>query len=147
MAISRWEPGRGALSLSDAVKQLVDESIWWPGAAQQNGFGLQVPMDVYLDGDRYVVEAALPGLSPEDVNVEMSGTTMTISGEYQQRAAVGRQYLTRQRPQGRFQASITLPEADDAANVTASYTHGVLRIEVPRSEAARPKRIPLKADR
>ena len=81
MAISRWEPGRGALSLSDAVRQLFDESIWFPMGAGQQGFGLQVPLDVYQEGDRYIVEAPLPGLKAEDVQIQMVGTTLTISAE------------------------------------------------------------------
>src|SRR5215212_8914129 len=117
MAISRWEPGRGALSLREAVNELFDQSFWAPLGAKPTGFGGQVPMDLYLAGDGYVVEAELPGLSPEAVRVEMVGQTLTISGEYPTQAQEGRQYLMRQRPVGHFQASVTLPDAADASQI------------------------------
>ena len=142
MAISRWEPFGNALSLRDAMNQLFDESLWWPTGRLADG--LQVPMDVYADGDGYVIEVALPGVKPEDIDVQMVGNTLTISGEYKLETPEGRRYLTRQRQGGKFQTSVTLPDAGDASQIKATCEHGVLRLEVPKSEAAKPKRIPLK---
>ena len=145
MAISRWEPGRGALSLRDAVNELFDQSFWSPLGWRSNGFGGQVPMDVYTEGDSYVVEAELPGLNPDAVNVEMVGHTLTISGEYPSEAPESRQYLMHQRQSGRFQASVTLPDAADASQIKATYQNGLLCLAIPKSEAAKPRRIALKA--
>jgi HSP20 family protein len=146
MAISRWQPGQPVLSVRDVMNQLFDESIWWP--ARNAGYGTyQPPMDVYTDGDGYTVEVALPGLKPEDLDVQMIGDTLTISGEFKLEAPEGRQYLVRQRQGGRFQTSVTLPDAADAAQVTANFEHGVLFLHIPKSEAAKPKRIALKEGR
>ena len=142
MAISRWEPAGSALSLRDAFGQLFDQSVWAP-MGPQGGFGDQVPLDVYTEGDRYVVEAALPGLDPEAIAVEMVQGTLTIRGAYPEVPAEGRHYLVRQWPRGHFQATVTLPDAGDASAISATYEHGLLRLTVPKSEAAKPKRIAL----
>jgi HSP20 family protein len=144
MAISRWEPAGGALSLRDAFSQLFDQSVWAP-MGQSGGFGGQVPLDVYTEGDRYVIEAALPGLDPDAISIEMVQGTLTISGAYPEVPAEGRHYLIRQWPRGHFQAAVTLPDAGDAGAIDATYEHGLLRLSVPKSEAAKPKRIALKS--
>ena len=146
MAISRWQP-QPALSMRDAINQLFDESVWWP---MRTGFGnacgsFYAPMDVYTEGDGYVVEVALPGVAPDQIDVQMVGNTLTISGEAKWEAPEGRQYLVRQRQGGRFQTAVTLPDAADAAQAKATFEHGVLHLEIPKSEAAKPKRIALNA--
>ena len=143
MAISRWEPAGGALSLRDAFTQLFDQSVWAP-MGQPGGFGGQVPLDVYTEGDGFVVEAALPGLDPEAIAVEMVQGTLTISGAYPESSAEGRHYLVRQWPRGHFHATVTLPDTGDASAIRATYEHGLLRLTIPKSEAAKPKRIDLK---
>jgi HSP20 family protein len=145
MAIARWEPGRDALSLRDAVNNLFSQSFWSPFGSAVDGFGGQVAMDVYTEGDGYVVEAELPGLNPDDVKVEMVGETLTISGEYPSEVPAERHYLLRGRQGGRFQTSVTLPDAADPSRIVATYQQGLLHLVIPKSEAARPKRIALKA--
>src|SRR5439155_24702444 len=102
------------------------------------------PMDVYTDGDGYVVELALPGVKPEDIDIQLTGSTLTISGEFKPAASEGRRYLVCQRQTGPFQTSVTLPDAADSAQIKATFQDGLLRLEVPKSEASRPKRIALK---
>ena len=145
MAITRWQPGHPVLSMREAFDRLFDESVWRPARFGNADGAFQVPMDVYTDGDGYVVEVALPGLKPEEIDVQMVGTTLTITGEARTEAPEGRQYLVRGRGHGRFQTSITLPAAADATAAKASFEHGVLKLEVPKSEAAKPKRIELNA--
>jgi HSP20 family protein len=144
MAIARWEPAGGALSLRDAFNRLFDQSVWAP-LGGFGGFGGQVPMDVYTEGDGYVIEAALPGLDPEAIDLEMVQGTLTIRGAYPETATEGRHYLVRQWPRGQFQATVNLPDVGDASAIHASYEHGVLRLTVPKSEAAKLKRIALTA--
>lgn len=144
MAVSRWQPGHPVLSMRDAINQLFDESLWATArAGTGNGYNsFYAPMDVYTDGDGYVVEAALPGVRPEQIDIQMVGNTLTISGEVKDEAPEGRDYLARQRQYGRFQTSVTLPDAD-AQRVKASFEHGILRLEIPKSETARPRRMEL----
>jgi HSP20 family protein len=68
-----------------------------------------------------------------------------ISGAYPEATTEGRHYLVRQWPRGQFETTVALPDAGDAAAISATYEHGVLRLTVPKSEAAKPKRIALTA--
>ncbi len=145
MVISRWEPAGGALSLRDAFNHLFDQSVWAPQGQHRGGFGGQVPLDVYTEGDGYVVEAALPGLDPDAIEIEMVQGTLTIRGAYPETSTEGRHYVVRQWPRGQFQATVSLPDAGDTSAINATYEHGVLRLMVPKSEAAKPKRIALKS--
>lgn len=123
--------------------ELFDRRVWWPWVSTPNSSGGRVPLDVYSTDDGYVVEAELPGLNQETIDLQMVGDTLAIRGEYQAEALEGRQYLVRQRQAGTFQTSITLPASVDASKIAATYEHGVLRLSIPKSEAARPTRIPL----
>jgi HSP20 family protein len=130
--------------LRDAFNHVFDQSVWAPMGGF-GGFSGQVPLDVYTEGDGYVVEAALPGLDPDAIEIEMVQGTLTIRGAYPNAPAEGRHYLVRQWPRGQFQATVSLPDAGDASRIHATYEHGLLRLTVPKSEAAKPKRIALQA--
>ena len=147
MAIARWDPFQDALSLREAMDRLFENSLVRPGGlGPLVGRGWALPIDVYTEGDNYVIEAALPGLNPEAVNVSVLGNQVSISGEYPA-AAEGRQYLFRERPFGRFERVVTLPTELDAEHTEAHYEHGLLRLVVPKAETARPKRIALTASK
>ena len=97
-------------------------------------------MDVYAEGDNYVIEVAVPGLNPDAVNVSVLGNQVSISGEFPA-APEGRQYLFHERSGGRFERTVTLGADLDADKVQAHYEHGALRLVIPKAESARPKRI------
>jgi HSP20 family protein len=97
-------------------------------------------LDVYEEGDDYVIEAALPGVNPDAVNVSVLGNRVQISGECGT-PPEGRQHLVQERHYGRFERTVTLPMEVDADKATANFEHGVLRLTVPKAESARPRRI------
>ncbi len=142
MAINRWDPFGEMTSLRDAMNRLVEESVIRPSAAFI-GRGA-APLDVYEEGESYVLEVALPGVPPESVDVSVLGNTVTIRGEWPARPE-GRTYLHAERGGGRFERTITLPTELDANKAEAHAEHGVLRLVLPKAEAARPKRIQLQA--
>ena len=139
--IARWEPFQGTLPLRDAMNRLFDESFLRPGGV---GAATPVPLDVYMEGENYVIEATVPGLAPDAINATVLGNQVTISGEYPA-GTEGRQYLFRERAGGRFECSVTLGADLDADKVQAHYEHGMLRLVVPKAETAKPKRIALTA--
>jgi HSP20 family protein len=143
MTISLWNPETNVPSARQVAQQLFDQGVWWP-MRHEHGT-LSTPMDVYTDGDGYVVEVALPGVKPEEIDIQLTGNMLTISGEFTSAAPEGRRYLMCQRQTGPFQKSLALPDAADSAQITATFEHGVLRLEVPKSEASKPKRIALKS--
>ena len=101
-----------------------------------------IPMDVYAEGDNYIVEVALPGLAPDAVNISALGNQVTISGEFAT-PPQERRYLIHERFGGRFERTVTLPTEVDAGKADAHYEHGLLRLTVPKAETAKPRRIAL----
>ena len=134
-ALTRWNPTQDMWPLRDAMQQLFESSTVAP-----NVFGSSLPLDVYAEDDAFVIEAALPGLAPDAVNVSILGNQVTIGGEYPPSPAE-RQYLFRERRSGRFERTIMLPSDLDPNQAEAHYEHGLLRLRVPQAESTKPKRI------
>ncbi|HZR98521.1 MAG TPA: Hsp20/alpha crystallin family protein [Chloroflexota bacterium] len=144
MAIARWDPMQEMFPLREAMNRLFEASQVAPGGLFGPRSG--IALDVYTEGDNYVVEAALPGLDPDAVTVEALGSQVTISGQYPA-TPEHRQYLLRELPTGQFQRTLTFPTEVDAAQAQGQYTHGVLRLTLPKAAHARPKRLALTAGR
>jgi HSP20 family protein len=104
------------------------------------------PINLYDTGDRYVVTAQLPGVAPEDVELAITGETLTLRGERKRAAGVADESFRRQeRVFGRWARSITLPDRVESTQVAASFAHGVLTISVPKSASAKPRQITISA--
>jgi HSP20 family protein len=146
MAIARWDPFAEMMSLREAMDRLFEESFVRPTGFISWARTAGVPIDVYTDGDNFVIEAAVPGLAPDAVDVSVLGNEVTIRGEYPA-APEGRRYLLRERPTGQFERRVTLPDPVDAEHVQAHYEHGLIRLTVPKAESAKPRRIALTAGR
>jgi HSP20 family protein len=117
-----------------------DDSIFNFGFTPEWGTGL--PVSMWQDDDHVYVEAELPGLTDQDVEVTVHNGMLFIRGERQMEE--GRQYLYNGRTWGRFERAITLPPAVDADHVQAELTNGILRLALPKSPEAKPKKITLK---
>jgi HSP20 family protein len=138
----RYDPFQQAMSLRDAMDRLLRESFVSPGMMFTTTGEVNLPLDVLDDQDSYVVHAALPGLKPEDVQINLQGDTLSIRGQAPQTAEEkGKTYLLRERQQVSYARSITLPGPVDADRAAAQFEHGVLTLTLPKAEAARPKTI------
>jgi HSP20 family protein len=94
------------------------------------------------DGDRYYVRAELPGIKAEDLDIQVTGRNLTISGERVMAPDVeGARYHRREREGGNFSRVIALPGDVDADKVEAHLTNGILTVSVAKSEAAKPRKI------
>jgi HSP20 family protein len=103
-------------------------------------------LDVYETDEDLVVETALPGINPEDVDVSIVGNRLTIKGEArheEEKEEKGR-YHYRERRYGAFQRAIPLPVEVNADETEAVFEHGVLKLSLPKVEEAKPKRIEVK---
>jgi HSP20 family protein len=101
-----------------------------------------VPMAIWQDENHVHVEAELPGLTEQELEIVVHNGVLFIRGE--RRAEEGRHYLYNSRSWGRFERVITLPEVVDADNVQADLTNGVLRLALPKTPESKPKKIALK---
>jgi HSP20 family protein len=97
------------------------------------------PVAMWEDDDRLYIEAEVPGVSEKDVDVTVHNGMLFIRGE--RKPEEGRRYLYNNRSYGRFERVVTLPEAVKTDDVQARLADGLLRIELPKSPEARPKKI------
>jgi HSP20 family protein len=103
-------------------------------------------MDVYETEDKLVVTIELPGLSAEDVEVQVEDSTLTINGKREFSSEVKEEHYHRvERRYGEFSRAVTLPPQVDASKVDAKFEAGVLTVEVAKAEKAKPKKIQVKA--
>jgi HSP20 family protein len=140
-ALNRWDPFNEMLTLREAMSQLLEDSVVSPSKLS-HGPGFAPALDLSETEDAFVVEAALPGLKPEDVQVTFENNVLTIKGEVRQEAEdKKRNYHRVERRYGAFQRSIGLPSTVRADAIQASLTNGVLRLDIPKAEEVKPRRI------
>lgn len=99
--------------------------------------------DLRRDGDTWKVSVALPGISPDKVDIDIVGRTLRVQGE--RIADEKAEPVINEIRYGRFEREFALPAEIDAAHVQATYRHGVLELVLPLAEAAKPHRITVKA--
>ena len=98
-------------------------------------------LNSWEDGDAGYIEAELPGLGMDDVEVLVSGNDVTINGRRKIEAPEGATWHRRERSHGEFSRTLTLPWAIDADKVEAKFRDGVLTVTLPKSESNKPKRV------
>jgi len=142
MAIVRWEPLREISSLQTEMNRLFNQAFDHP---QGNGGSVRrwtPAMDLLETEDHFVLRADLPGMTEEDVNVELEDNALTVSGErkseHQER---NEGYYRVERAFGSFSRSLTLPKGIDPESVTAEFERGVLEVRIPKPAARKPRKI------
>ncbi len=104
------------------------------------------PLNVHDAGDRYVLSVQLPGMTPADIDLTITGETLTIRGERKRSEGVkDDSYRRQERPIGRWARTITLPDRVESGQVGASFSDGILTVSLPKAEDARPRRITVMA--
>jgi HSP20 family protein len=99
-------------------------------------------VNLYDAGESYVLTAQLPGVGPENVDLSITGETLTLRGERKRPEGVAEESFRRQERQfGRWTRTITLPDRVETNDVAATFANGILTVTLPKSEAARPRQI------
>ena len=147
MAIARYSPLSDLVSLRDAMDQLFQESVIRPNGWSGLPAGqISTPVDLWETKDAYHLRADLPGMTPEDIAINVTGDTVTLSGETKSMTDVANEgWLRQERRAGKFQRSFTLPVQIDANAVTATFSNGILDLTLPKSEAVKPKTVKIQA--
>ena len=144
MALVRWEPVRELSSLQNDMNRLFNTFFDAPTAANGGGAsGRWIPaMDLVETDEHFVLKADLPGLSDEDVHIDVEDNVLTVSGERKSEHEDKREgYVRVERSYGSFRRSLTLPEGVDADAVSASFDRGVLEVRIPKPEQRKPRRV------
>jgi HSP20 family protein len=99
-----------------------------------------MPMDAWREGDTFVIEFDLPGVRPDSVDIDVERNVLTLRAERPPRNGDW-EMLASERPTGLFSRQLVLGDNLDLDRVTASYDSGVLRLQVPVAEKAKPRKI------
>src|SRR5690606_6487293 len=127
----RWDPIREMAGMQSAIDRLF-ENTW---REMQPGWnGNLLPIDVQADESAYTVVTTLPGLTPDQIDVNIHENILTVSGEVQkvENKDDKTRNLIQERVYGKFSRSINLPQTIDVEHVEASYDNGVLTLTLPK---------------
>ena len=143
MTIARRPSPYGELmTLRQAMDRLFDDDYrpfrWMSGGLD----GPALPLDVTTSEDAVTIEAALPGIKPEDVDITVENGTVRISGKTaEERKADEGSYVVQEIRRGSFSRTVTLPNGLEPDKATATFEHGILRLEIPKAEQLKPRQI------
>ena len=104
-----------------------------------------MPIDLYRDGDHYILNADLPGIDPGSVDVDVDGQLLTIRAERTPRSQEGVKWLAHERPSGSFLRQLNLGDGIATDQISANYDNGVLSVMIPVSEKAKPRKVAVTA--
>jgi HSP20 family protein len=139
----RPSPFGELLSLRQAMDRLFEDSFvrpaGWGSSATES---MSLPVDVSTSADELTVQTALPGITPEDVDVTVENGTLTIRAETRSERKDGEgDYLVQEIRRGTFTRSIALPNGLEPDKATASFENGLLTLRIPRAEQVKPRQI------
>ena len=144
-SIVRWEPMRDMAAFRDAMDRAFEERFFRPPVPFAWAEG-NLAVDMYETDENVVIKTAIPGVNAEDIEVSVSGETLTIRAETKGEEEVQRDsYLRRERRFGSCCRSVTLPAGVEPENAEADYSDGILTLTFPKAEEVKPKSIKVTA--
>jgi HSP20 family protein len=105
-----------------------------------------MPMDAWRNGNEFVVEFDLPGIDPASIDLDVERNVLTVRAERRPATGPEVELVVAERPRGVFSRQVMLGDALDTSGITASYNGGVLRLNIPVAERAKPRKITIAAD-
>ena len=141
--VRRPSPLGEFMTLRQAMDRLFDDDVFRPLRWASGVFeGPGLPLDVTTTHDELVVEASLPGIKPEDVEITVENGTLTITGKTaEERGSEEGSYLVQEIRRGTFSRSVTLPNGLEPDKATATFEHGMLNLRIPKAEQVKPRQI------
>lgn len=140
----RWDPLREMSEVRSLMDRAFDD-FFSRSPGTYNGMG-SVEVNLVQTDDDLVVKASIPGVKPEDINISISGDTLTLRGEIKEDEEYkNANYHIKEMRQGSFSRTMTLPVKVDANKAKAEFENGVLRLTMPKAEEVKPKTITVKA--
>ncbi len=151
--MARWDPWSDLFNLQNEVSRLVNDTLGStsgylggmpPSTRAQATSAAYLPLDIRQSESEFEIEASVPGLTPEEVEVTCDNGVLTIRGEHKQAAEKAGTYLRRERAVYSFFRQLSLPSDAKDAEISAEFSNGVLTVHIPRAKAPAPRRIPVK---
>ena len=143
----RWDPFRDLAEMRGTMDRLFYRGLRRPRFITWQAAERFLPVDVYETDDEVVVEASLPGIKPEEVQVSVTGDRLTITGESKtEEEEREHDYYRKERRYGSFERALTLPVEVDADQAKATFENGELSLHLPKTAAVKPKTIEIRAN-
>lgn len=148
MSVTRWEPFRDFMTLRQAMDRLFEDAMVntshvWDPAGQRSG---NLPLDIHTTQDAIVIRASVPGVNPDDVEITVEGSTVSIRGETKaDKPEDGATWLLQEQRYGAFARTIDLAMPVQADKAEAHFENGVLTLTIPKAEESKPKVIKVKS--
>jgi HSP20 family protein len=144
MNLVKWNPWRDMSALPHRINRFFDEpflSVLWP--EDESSVGTWRPnVDIYDNEGSIVLKAELPGVDKKDIDIAIKDGVLTLKGERSYENEVKEDsYYRKERAFGHFQRSFSLPENTDAGKIKADFKDGILKVEIPKPEERKPKKI------
>jgi HSP20 family protein len=140
--LQRWEPFRELEQLHEQMGRLM-ETVWSPSNGGNGGTWIPLA-DIEETDDAWIIEAELPSVHSDDINVELREDELVITGEIKEKERKG-VLRRRTRRTGQFEYRVTLPGHPNEEGIEAKLHEGVLTVRVPKAQKERPRRIDVKA--
>jgi len=144
MNLVKWNPWREMHTLPVRINRLFDDPFFRIGRLDDDSsLGMWNPVvDLYEKDDHYMITAELPGVSKDDIKIDLKDRLLTLSGERSAENEVKEEnYYRRERSYGKFQRAFTLPADVDSDKIKAEFKDGVLKVEVPKPEEKKAKQV------
>lgn len=143
-SIIRWGPAREMMSLREAMDHLLNDAVTRPLGPKDEW---TVPaIDMYQTDDNVVIQAAIPGIKADEVQINVTGDLLTIRGEVRhQEDKVEKAWYIHEQRWGAFERSVALPTAVVSDKAAAEFENGILTVTLPKAEDVKPKLITVKA--
>ena len=140
--VRRPSPFGELMSLRSAMDRLFEDSFVRRPLGPLFDTTHSLPLDVTRTADALVVEAALPGIKPEDVQITVEDGTLSIFGEYREEHREGEgENLVSEIRRGSVSRAISLPTGIEPDKATATFEHGILTLRIPKAESVKPRQI------
>jgi HSP20 family protein len=144
--IRRANPFDELFTLRRTVDRLFDDDVFHPRAWRTVSLGAEPALDITTTPDELLVKASLPGWQPEDVEITLTGSTLTISGEMREEARREEEsWILNEIRRASFSRTLELPEGLLGDRASATYEHGILTLHIPKAEEVKPKQIRITA--
>ncbi len=138
MVIARWDPFRDLEDLQDQVNRIFQERRGRGEAGERTWAPI---VDACEDENNIILKAELPGMKKDDIDIEVTADSLTISGERKFETEEGRSYVRVERPYGKFRRTFAINVPINTGDVKAAYKDGLLEITIPKSEETKPKKV------
>lgn len=148
MTLFRFSPELDPVSGMLALQRELERVFEHPSLQFDRGLsgrGQFPPVNVFAGQDGYVVKMEVPGVAPEDINIEAHDRALVVRGKREAARKEGGGFHRRERESGQFSRSLQLPDDLDLTRAEASCKHGVLTVRIPKREEKKPRQISVKA--